>query len=305
MSFLKDDTSWKVSITVDHKLEWIEPSFEAGAIGVDFNANHIALAHIDCFGNPLRTWTVPLNTYGLSSGEARDLIRKAAKQVVDVALEYDIPIVSEKLDFARKKREIRAEDGAKYARMLSSLAYNSFDAALASACVRNRVAHRRVNPTYTSLIGRVKFARRYGLSVHTAAAVSIARRAMELSEGIPRNVDGSVSVPLNNSNHVTLAPPVRTEKDSVKTKPARHVWSEWSEVNKELKKAHEEQRLSGRTKRRRPYTRLWRECGGAGYLRHGLSGLIGRAVNVQLSRNGQGLAKRQEAIPELQIRHGR
>ncbi|WP_315922349.1 IS200/IS605 family accessory protein TnpB-related protein [Mesorhizobium sp. SP-1A] len=291
VSFLKDETSWKVSVTVDQKLYWIEPNYSVGALGVDFNANHVALAHIDRFGNPVRTWTLPLNTYGLSTGEAKDLIRKCAKQIVDLARSYNVPIISEKLDFARKKRDLKAEDGAKYARMLSSLSYNSFDAALASACARNRVAHRRVNPAYTSLIGRVKFARRYGLSVHTAAAVSIARRAMELSEGLPRNVDGSVTVPLNNSEHVTLAPPVR--------KKLRHVWSEWSGVNKELKKAHEEQRLSGRVKRPRPYTRHWRECGGTGHLRHGLSGLIGRAEKVQLSRNGQGLAKRQEVTPVM------
>jgi len=305
VSFHKDEKSWKLSVTVDQKLGWIEPDFEIGAIGVDFNANHIALAYIDHFGNPVRTWTIPLNAYGLSSGEARDLIRKVAKEIALEAKRLGVSVVSEKLDFARKKRELRAEDGAKYARMLTSLAYNSFDAALASACARNRVAHRRVNPAYTSLIGRVKFARRYGLSVHTAAAVSIARRAMELSEGLPRNVDGTITVPLNNSEHVTLAPPVRKEKGAAAKpqKPARHVWSEWSEVNKELKKAHEEQRLSGRAKRSRPYTRHWRECGGAGHLRHGLSGLIGRAVKVQLSRNGQGLAKRQEAIPEIKIRH--
>ncbi|WP_315920954.1 hypothetical protein [Mesorhizobium sp. SP-1A] len=300
--FHKDDTSWKVAVTVDHKLEWIEPNFEIGAIGVDYNSNHIALAYIDRFGNPVQTWTIALNTYGLSSGEAKDLIRKVAKEIAMEAQRLGVPVISEKLDFVRKKREMKADDGAKYARMLSSLAYNSFDAALASACARNRVAHRRVNPAYTSLIGRVKFARRYGLSVHTAAAVSIARRAMELSEGLPRNVDGSVIVPLNNSEHVTLAPPVRKEKGKVvKTKPARHVWSEWSEVNKELKKAHEEQRLSARPKRRRPYTRHWRDCGGTGYLRHGLSGLIGRAEKIQLSRNGQGLAKRQEATPEMKI----
>lgn len=297
VSFHKDEKSWKVSVTVDQKLDWIEPDFEVGALGADYNANHIALAYIDRFGNPVRTWTIPLNTYGLSNGEARDLIRKVAKEIAMEAKRLGVPVISEKLDFARKKRDLKATDGAKYARMLSSLAYNSFDAALASACARNRVAHRRVNPAYTSLIGRVKFARRYGLSVHTAAAVSIARRAMELSEGLPRNVDGSVTVPLNNSEHVTLAPPVR--------KKLRHVWSEWSEVNKELKKAHEEQRLSGRAKRSRPYSRRLRECGGTGHLRHGLSGLIGRAVKVQLSRNGQGLAKRQEAIPEMKIRQGR
>src|SRR5690606_41185288 len=110
-------------------------------------------------------------------------------------------------------------------------------------------------------------------------------------------------VSLNNSEHLTLALPVRKDGLVPKTKPpARHVWSEWSVVNKELKKALAEQRLSERDKRSRPYSRRhWRECGGAN-ARHGLSGLIGRAENIQLSRNGQGLAKRQEVIPELNIR---
>lgn len=159
-----------------------------------------------------------------------------------------------------------------------------------------------INPAYTSLIGRVKFARRYGLSVHSAAAVSIARRAMELSEGLPRDVNGTITVPFTNSEHGTFALPVR-KKSLANAKPAKHVWSEWNELNKEMKKAHEEQRLSGRLKRSRPSTRRhWRDCGGADYLHHGLSGLIGRAVTIQLSRNGQGLAKRQEVIPEIKIR---
>jgi IS605 OrfB family transposase len=303
VSFIKDETSWKVSVTVDQKLEWIEPDYSCGALGVDFNANHVAVSLIDRFGNPVKSWTLPLNTYGLSGDQAQDLIRKCAKQIIDIALEYGVPIVSEKLDFARKKRELKAEDGAKYARMLSALTYSGFDAALASACARFRVAHRRVNPAYTSLIGRVKFASSYGLSVHTAAAVSIARRAMGFSEGLPRQLNGTVIVPFNNSEHVTFALPARKEKGAVaKAKPAKHVWSEWRELNKEMIKAHAEQRLSGRVKRSRPFTRRhWRECGGASYLHHGLSGLIGRAVTIQLSRNGQGLAKRQEAIPEMKI----
>lgn len=34
----------------------------------------------------------------------------------------------------------------------------------------------QVNPAYTSIIGRINFAKRYGLSVHLAAALCIARR---------------------------------------------------------------------------------------------------------------------------------
>ncbi|MDW9481816.1 hypothetical protein GOB57_24515 [Sinorhizobium meliloti] len=88
----------------------------------------------------------------------------------------------ENLDFTAKKQNLRDAHGPAYARMLSSLPYSSFDDALASACCRSGVWLKRVNPAFTSLIGRVKFASRYGLGVHAAAALSIARRAMGASE---------------------------------------------------------------------------------------------------------------------------
>jgi hypothetical protein len=91
---------------------------------------------------------------------------------------------------------------------------------LASACLRGGVAHRRVNPAYTSIIGRVTFARRYGLSVHDAASSTIARRAMGCSERLPRSNDGTVTVPTNGSVHVTLDLPARNG--------SRHVWAEWN-----------------------------------------------------------------------------
>jgi hypothetical protein len=122
--------------------------------------------------------------------------------------------------------------------MLSSFAYSAFDTALVSACLRGGIAHWRVNPAYTSIIGRVKFARRYGLSVHAAASVSIARRAMGYSERLPRSSNGTVTVPTNGSVHVTLCLPVR--------KGSRHVWTEWNGLNKEYHKALAARGSSGR-----------------------------------------------------------
>ena len=50
----------------------------------------------------------------------------------------------------------------------------------------------QVNPAYSSVIGRVKFMERYGLSVHQAAALTLARRLLGCREGIPRPADCSV-----------------------------------------------------------------------------------------------------------------
>lgn len=52
------------------------------------------------------------------------------------------------------------------------------------SAVRAAVELVEVNPAWTSVIGRTTFSRRYGLSVHLAAAVAIARRAAFFSERI-------------------------------------------------------------------------------------------------------------------------
>ncbi len=62
-----------------------------------------------------------------------------------------------------------------------------------------------VNPAYTSLIGRVKYAKPLGVSVHQAAALAIARRGMGFGERSPlRPV-----VPDGKGGHLFVELPVR------------------------------------------------------------------------------------------------
>lgn len=149
-----------------------------------------------------------------------------------------LPTVSERLDFAEKKKALGLDEGAARARMLSSFHYDKFDTALASALRRNGVFHWQVNPAYMCLIGRVKFARRYGSSVHASAAIVIARRAMRYSERLPRSSDGTVKVPLRAGATVTLGVPARNDR--------RHVWSSWRVLGKGVKAALAAQGRAGR-----------------------------------------------------------
>jgi IS605 OrfB family transposase len=169
VKFVRDEKSWRVAVTVDDAVEQRVCDYSRGAIGVDLNAGHVAVAYVDASGNPVESFNIPCVTYGRSPDQGKASIRKAATQVADLAARLGVPFVSEKLDFSKKKTALKDSNDPLYARMLSSFAYSAFDAALASACYRRGVAHRRVNPAYTSIIGRVKFARRYGLSVHAAA----------------------------------------------------------------------------------------------------------------------------------------
>ena len=70
--------------------------------------------------------------------------------------------------------------------MLSGFSYGKVKAYFLSRAYREGVKVHQVNPAYSSVIGRVKFMERYGLSVHQAAALVLARRLLGCSERIPR-----------------------------------------------------------------------------------------------------------------------
>ena len=156
-----------------------------GAIGVDLNADHLAVAETDASGNYVSAWRVPLVTYGRNTRQAEALIGDAVARVVEYAKEVGKPIVIEKLDFRQKKAVLEGES-RKYSRMLSSFSYGKIKAYFVSRGYRKGVEVHQVNPAYSSVIGRVKFMERYGLSVHQAAALVLARRLLGCSERIPR-----------------------------------------------------------------------------------------------------------------------
>ena len=56
-----------------------------GAIGVDLNADHLAVTETDSSGNWLRSWRVPLVTYGRSSHQAEALTGDAVAGVIEYA----------------------------------------------------------------------------------------------------------------------------------------------------------------------------------------------------------------------------
>ncbi|MBY3418327.1 IS200/IS605 family element transposase accessory protein TnpB [Rhizobium laguerreae] len=267
--FERDATSWKIIVSVDHVLDRKEAEFFQGSLGIDLNAGHVSAALLDASGNPIETFHIPCVTYGRTSDQTRNALRQATAKVAALAKRHGVTVVAEKLDFDRKRNNLRSSDNPRYGRMLSSFAYSAFGQALESACLRNGVALVRVNPAYTSIIGRVKFARRYGLSVHEAAAITIARRAMGYSERLPKpRLDGTITVPTNGFNHVTLELPVRNAP--------RHVWSEWSGLNKEYhKRALAAQRSSGR--KPRPGWRPKTPDGRSGEPLHGLMKAAGRS----------------------------
>ena len=238
----KRDRSWRVFATTRMLDVPVVTDRRHGAIGttLDLNADHLAVAETDASGNYLRAWRVPLVTYGKSSHQAEALIGDAVASVVGYAREPGKPIVIEQLDF-RQKNAVLEGEFRRYSRMLSSFSYGKVKAYFISRGYRQGVEVHQVNPAFSSVIGRVKFMERYGLSVHQAAALALARRLLGCSERIPRRQ----VCPVGNGVQVAFTVPAG--------KRVKHVWTYWGAVLGQLRPALAAQhRLAKRRRRPNP-----------------------------------------------------
>ena len=183
--FKRNDKGWRVFATTQMMEVPVVTDRRRGAVGVDLNADHLAMAETDASGNCINAWRVPLVTYGKNTHQTEALIGDAVASAVGYAREAGKPIVIEKLDFRQKKADLEGES-PRYSRMLSSFSYGKVKAYFISRGYRQGVEVHQVNPAYSSVIGRVKFMERYGLTVHQAAALVLARRLLGCSDRIPR-----------------------------------------------------------------------------------------------------------------------
>ena len=235
--FKRDKKGWRVFATTDMASVPVVTDRARGAIGVDLNADHLAVSETDGDGNWLKSWRAPLVTYGKSQHQAQALIGDAVASVVAYAREAGKPIVLEKLDFRQKKAVLEGES-RKYSRMLSGFSYGRVKACFLSRGIRQGVQVYQVNPAYSSIIGRVKFMERYGLSVHQAAALVLARRLLGCSERIPRRR----VAPVGSGVHVAFSVHAR--------KRVKHVWTLWGSVLGQLRPALAAQHRLGKRRRR-------------------------------------------------------
>jgi IS605 OrfB family transposase len=212
--FLRDDKGWRVFVTIALPEVKVISHKDSGVIGVDINANHLAVTETDRFGNPIEFVTVPCVTYGKTSEQRRDTIGKVVKQVVTFAIKRNKPLGIEQLDFQKRKAALEKES-PRQARMLSALAYAQVQAIIRARAFDAGIEVCEVNPAYTSVIGQYKFADRYGMSRHNAAALVIGRRSSGFSETLPSQLQGTLPLSVRNRG--------------------RHVWSKWAVISRKAK----------------------------------------------------------------------
>ena len=83
--FKRDGKGWRVFVSTQMMDVPVVTDRRRGAIGVDLNADHLAVADTDASGNCINAWRVPLVTYGKNTNQAEALIGDAVASIVRYA----------------------------------------------------------------------------------------------------------------------------------------------------------------------------------------------------------------------------
>ena len=151
--------------------------------GIDINIDRIAVSIISPKGNLLKTKIFYCHELEYVSSNKRDNISgEVIKKVYDFLLEENIGgIVIEDL----KIKQFHDTD-KRFNRLTNNFCYKKLSERIVRNALKMGFQIKRVNPAYTSVIGRHKYMKKYGISVHEAASFVIGRRGMGFNEKLSK-----------------------------------------------------------------------------------------------------------------------
>ncbi|MBU8686489.1 IS200/IS605 family accessory protein TnpB-related protein [Priestia megaterium] len=156
-----------------------------GVIGVDCNLDHFAWTDVSKDGNLLESGTFSFSLHKKTTGQSTKILEAEAIALVDWAVRKNKPIVMEDIDTTLSKTG-DAYGNKKTNRLKSVFAYRKMAQIIESRAQKMGVAVITVNPAYTSITGKLKYMRKFGLSIHQAASYTIGRKGLGYKEKAPQ-----------------------------------------------------------------------------------------------------------------------
>lgn len=184
----RNDGQFYCHITLD--LPEVEADVQSGIAGFDVNPLGVAvvITHPDGNYRASRWFSCP----GLADASANKrnwLIGNLILEAVCWVKSQGIHTVAiERLNFGQTHDTDR-----RFNRITHAFTHRKLLETIHTRCWKEGLAVQEVNPAFSSIIGRVKYAETYGLSDHQAAALVIARRALGFQERVPLAVTRAVS----------------------------------------------------------------------------------------------------------------
>jgi len=240
-------------ISVEEKLPPVTIKKDNGIIGIDINAYpfHLALAFANKDGNLDKYQSISLNELLEANSEKRQYLEwQIAHQIIEIAKEENKAIAIESLQKIPKGK--RGDGFAKLRSRLQKWSYKRLLEKIEILAKRNGIEIRKVNPAYTSVIGKLKYAPQYNIDKDIAGAYVIARRGLGLKESLPKNYKEllndidflSYSIARIEDNITNLKQKLKEEKNEYKRNKLK---SNLAKLRKHLK-ALQEYLESGKSK---------------------------------------------------------
>ena len=182
MRFMRHKFGWTLAVTVEEPApEVLIGDYDNGCLGVDVNADHLAVCVVTPDGNKryVENISCPASAKGLTTEQRMALIGDAVKRIIEIGKPYGVGVGIEKLDFSRKKQALKETSNKRHRTMLSAFAYNMVLSLIERRCYREGLPCKAVNPSMTSIIGMFKYHSTQN-TTHQAAAQVIARRTLGL-----------------------------------------------------------------------------------------------------------------------------
>jgi hypothetical protein len=203
--------SWKVAPEATPTLSDLRTE---RMVGVDLNADHLAVCVVDAAGNPVgRPLSIPVARDHIPGSRRDGRIRAAIARLLDVAEQSScVAIAIENLDFADARltgRETlgRGSRGKNFRRTVAGIPTSQFRRRLVAMAARRGITIVGVDPAYTSRWGNHHWRKPLQqqasdvVTQHHAAAVAIGRRGLGLK--IKRRPAG----PRNGQRTIAGSPP--------------------------------------------------------------------------------------------------
>jgi len=172
----------------EEKFPEVTVTKDNGVIGIDINAYpfHLALVHTAKDGNLEKYERISLDKLLEGNSDKREYLSwQTAHQVLEIAKRERKALVVENLEKLPKGK--RGDGLPKLRQKLQKWVYKAFLQKIEIVAKRNGIQIIKVNPAYTSIIGKLKYAPLYNIDKDTAGAYVIARRGLGFKERLPKN----------------------------------------------------------------------------------------------------------------------
>jgi IS605 OrfB family transposase len=161
---------------------------ENGVIGIDINAKplHLAIAEINKDGNLISYERIKLgylNNFSKNRKEYEEWL--IAHKIINLAKEKNKAIVIENINNLPKGK--RGDGKKKLRKVLLRFSYERILNKIERLCLLNGIEIIKVNPSYTSIYGKLKYSPQLNIDKNIAGAYVIGRRGLGLEESVPKN----------------------------------------------------------------------------------------------------------------------